>query len=195
MHGTDHADVVDALSHMREKFAYFDAALAVLLESKRRLHQPAHLAERFTARNRSRRRNMNHKSSRNLSGCWPSGNRTLVHKLEFIGAEQNSCVFPPSGHGFSVHGVPRPFRGGLQELKSHFKFLGGGGPSVKQAIGFHNPGSIVWLGVYALRQLAGLRVDEVVVHEVQPLQRNVRGEALLGGKAGVREVKYLQKVI
>src|SRR5216684_6841088 len=44
VHGADHADVVDALSHMREKFAYFDAALAVLLESKRRLHQPAGLS-------------------------------------------------------------------------------------------------------------------------------------------------------
>jgi len=44
MHGTDHADVVDALSHMREKFAYFDAALAVLLEAKGRLQQPAGLS-------------------------------------------------------------------------------------------------------------------------------------------------------
>ena len=52
---------------------------------------------------------------------------------------------------------------------------------------------VVAFGVDPFSELAGLVVDEGVVHEVEPLHRDVGGEALLGGEGRVGEVEGLQE--
>src|ERR1700722_6743568 len=140
-----------------------------------------------------------HNASRRESG-WRAGRCNmvvflLIHKLKFVRTQQHAGIFVPGGRGLAGHLISGSFRVRLQEIQAGLGLRIAGRAPKQNTISLLNARRIAGLIVYAPGKCLGLFIPKTAVHEIQALQRNIGGEALLGGERWIRIIEYLQEIV